>query len=155
MTDYTLLLRQAEALMEGEAHPLPAMANLSALLFSSLEGLNWAGFYLMESGSLMLGPFQGKTACVRIPLGRGVCGAAAAQDAPQIIRDVHAFAGHIACDSASRAELVIPIHADGRVVGVLDLDSPETGRFTDADRDGLLPLVGALEALCDWTKLRG
>ena len=154
MTDYTLLLRQAESLMEGETHPLPAMANLSALLFSSLNRLNWAGFYLMEGGSLMLGPFQGKVACIRIQLGRGVCGTAAAQDAPQVIRDVHEFPGHIACDSASNSELVIPVHADGKVVGVLDLDSPETGRFTDADRDGLLPLVGALEALCDWKKLK-
>lgn len=152
MADYTLLLRQAESLMEGEAHPLPAMANLSALLYDSLDRLNWAGFYLMESGSLMLGPFQGKVACIRIKVGRGVCGTAVEADAPQLVRDVHTFPGHIACDSASNSELVIPVHADGRVVGVLDLDSPETGRFTEEDRDGLLPLVGALEAMCDWKR---
>lgn len=152
MTDYNLLLRQAESLMEGETHPLPAMANLSALLFTSLDRLNWAGFYLMEGGSLMLGPFQGKVACIRIRLGRGVCGTAAAEDAPQVIQDVHQFPGHIACDSASNSELVIPLHAGGRVIGVLDLDSPETGRFTQADRDGLLPLVRAMETACDWSR---
>ncbi len=152
MEDYALLLRQAESLMEGESHPLPAMANLSALLFSSLSRLNWAGFYLMESGSLMLGPFQGKVACVRIRTGRGVCGTAAAEDAPQLVRDVHQFPGHIACDSASSSELVIPIHAAGKLAGVLDLDSPVIGRFTESDRDGLLPLVHALETRCDWER---
>lgn len=154
MTDYTLLLRQAESLMEGESHPLPAMANISALLYEVLNRLNWAGFYLMEGGSLMLGPFQGRPACVRIAPGRGVCGTAVEKDAPMLVQDVHRFPGHIACDSASRSELVIPIHAGGRLVGVLDLDSPITDRFTKEDLDGLLPLVGALEALCDWSRWR-
>lgn len=154
MTDYKLLLAQAEALLEGETHPLPAMANLSALLHDSLDALNWAGFYLMENGSLLLGPFQGKVACVRIAVGRGVCGTAVAQDAPQRVEDVRNFVGHIACDSASNSELVIPIHADGRVIGVLDLDSPELDRFSAADLEELLPLVRLLETACDWSRLR-
>jgi len=154
MTDYQLLLAQADALLEDERHPLPALANVSALLYGTLEKLNWAGFYLMEGGSLMLGPFQGKAACIRIPVGRGVCGTAAEEDAAQRVEDVHRFPGHIACDSASNSELVIPIHACGRVIGVLDLDSPEPARFSAEDQDCLTALVRKLETGCDWGRWR-
>ncbi len=145
MTDYLELNRQLAALIDGVPHLTANLANAAALLYHTLEELNWAGFYLMENGMLVLGPFQGKPACIEIPVGRGVCGAAAAENRTQLIPDVHQFPGHIACDSASNSELVVPLRAGGRVVGVLDLDSPTVGRFTEADRAGLEKFAGILE----------
>ena len=147
---YSLLASQLRSLTEGERHPVPNLANASALLFSALRDINWAGFYLMEEGSLLLGPFQGKTACIRIPLGRGVCGTAAKENKTLLVPDVHAFPGHIACDSASNSEIVLPIHKNGAVIGVLDIDSPLTNRFDEADAAGLSHLVAILEEACDF-----
>lgn len=148
---YALLAEQLFALTDGERHPVPNLANASALLFYALKDINWAGFYLMESGSLLLGPFQGKTACIRIPLGRGVCGTAAKEDRPLLVPDVHDFPGHIACDSASNSEIVLPIHKNGSVIGVLDIDSPIKNRFDSTDEAGLARLVTILEEACDFT----
>ena len=146
MTDYTSLCREASALIAGVDHPVANLANLSALIWQTLDRINWAGFYLLEGDRLVLGPFQGKPACIEIPLGRGVCGTAAAQGRTVEVRDVHEFPGHIACDCASRSEIVIPIRRAGRVTAVLDIDSPETGRFDDADREGLEKIVQVIEA---------
>ena len=121
------------------------LANVSALIFTTLEDINWAGFYLLEGDKLVLGPFQGNPACVEIAIGKGVCGTAAAKDAVQLVPDVHLFEGHIACDSASRSEIVVPLHRDGEVVGVLDIDSPSLSRFTEEDRAGLTELCAMLE----------
>ncbi len=145
MTDYQQLNAKLAALTEGIAHPISNLANAAALLWHSLPDLNWAGFYLLEGEKLVLGPFQGKTACIEIPLGRGVCGTAAAQDRSQLVPDVHAFRGHIACDSASRSEIVVPLHKDGAVVGVLDIDSPSLARFTREDLEGLEAFARTLE----------
>ena len=145
MIDYRSLAQEAEALVAGVPHPVANLSNLSALIMDAMPDLNWAGFYLLEGETLVLGPFQGKPACIEIPVSRGVCGAAVREDRPQLVPDVHAFQGHIACDCASRSELVIPMHSDGRVVAVLDLDSPSPARFDEADRDGLLLLVRAVE----------
>ncbi len=145
MTDYTTLVRQAESLVSGVPHLTANLANISALLYTSLENINWAGFYLSEGEKLILGPFQGNPACVEIPYGKGVCGTAAAADSVQLVPDVHAFPGHIACDSASRSEIVIPIHKNDKIIGVLDIDSPVLSRFSEEDRDGLEQLVKALE----------
>ena len=146
MTDYKQLNQQLAALIHGVPHKIANLSNASALLYHTLDGLNWAGFYLMEEGVLVLGPFQGKPACIEIPVGRGVCGTAAAQDRTQLVYDVHQFPGHIACDCASNSEIVVPIHAGGRIAGVLDLDSPHIGRFTEEDRAGLEEFVRILEA---------
>ena len=137
MTDYSLLLSQAHALTEGVKHTISNLANLSALLYDTLEDINWAGFSSLEGSTLVLGPFQGRPACVEIPLGRGVCGTAAREDRTVVVPDVHAFPGHIACDSASRSEIVIPLRVSGRVWGVLDIDSPSPDRFDESDREGL------------------
>ena len=145
MTDYQALAEQAESLVAGVPHLIANLSNLSALIYDALDALNWAGFYLLEGETLVLGPFQGKPACIEIPIAHGVCGAAVRENRPQLVPDVHAFAGHIACDSASRSELVIPMHRDGAVVAVLDLDSPSLARFTEADKDGLTRLVTAVE----------
>lgn len=153
MTDYELLCAQLRSLAESERHWLPLLANASALLYETLPDLNWAGFYLMEGGSLLLGPFQGKTACIRIPLGRGVCGAAAARDETQLVPDVHAFPGHIACDCASNAEIVVPLHRDGAVIGVLDIDSPLPDRFSAADQAGLEAVARVIEDTAEWRSL--
>ena len=157
MTDYQLLCEQLQSLTEDEHCFMPNLANASALLYQSLPDLNWAGFYLTEFPAdpaaapvLVLGPFQGKTACIRIPYGRGVCGTAAKNDCVQRIDDVHQFPGHIACDSASNSEIVIPVHSGGRVVGVLDIDSPIFNRFTLEDEKGLLALVKILENNCNF-----
>lgn len=144
-TDYTLLEAQARALLSGHAHRIANAANLSALIHQEIPDLNWVGFYFLEGDELVLGPFQGKPACVRIPLGRGVCGTAAASGAIQRVADVHRFEGHIACDSASRSELVIPLHSSGRVFGVLDLDSPLEGRFGIQDEAGIAALARVFE----------
>ena len=143
--DYDLLVEQLKGLAEAEAWYVPLMANASALLWDSLEDINWAGFYLTRGNGLVLGPFQGKVACVRIPAGKGVCGTAMAADETQLVPDVHAFPGHIACDSASNSEIVIPIHWEEKVVAVLDIDSPTKRRFTAADQEGLERFVRALE----------
>lgn len=146
MTDYTRLNEQLAALVHGVPHRIANLSNAAALLYNTLPDLNWAGFYLMENGLLVLGPFQGKPACIEIRVGRGVCGTAAAEDRTQLVYDVHQFPGHIACDSASNSEIVVPIHGDGRIVGVLDIDSPRVGRFTEEDRVGLEAFVRVLEA---------
>ena len=145
MTDYNELCAALRALTDGVPHPIANLANAAALLWDTLPRLNWAGFYLLEDRTLVLGPFQGKPACIEIPLGRGVCGTAAAEDRTLCVPDVHAFPVHIACDGASRSELVVPLRRDGRVIGVLDLDSPEPGRFTDGDRAGLEAFAAILE----------
>ncbi len=145
MTDYPALNAQLSALIHGVPHRIANLANAAALLYHTLEGLNWAGFYLLEKDILVLGPFQGKPACIEIPVGRGVCGTAVAEDRTQLVPDVHRFPGHIACDGASNSEIVVPIHAGGQIVGILDLDSPHVGRFSEEDRAGLEGFVGALE----------
>lgn len=145
MTDYKLLAQQLKSFAEDEPHYIPVLSNASALIFESLEDLNWAGFYLMKGGSLMLGPFQGKVACIRIAVGRGVCGTAVAEDKTQLVKNVHEFPGHIACDSASNSEIVVPIHKDGKVWGVLDIDSPSLERFSEEDKAGLELFVKTLE----------
>ena len=144
-TDYALLAQQADALTRDVPHLIANLANISALLYTSLPDINWAGFYLADGDRLILGPFQGNPACVEIAFGRGVCGTAAAQDKTQLVPDVHLFPGHIACDSASRSEIVIPLHRNGKVIGVLDIDSPSIARFTKEDREGLELLASVLE----------
>jgi GAF domain-containing protein len=131
--------------MAGETSFLATLSNTSALLFERLDGVNWAGFYLLEGDTLVLGPFQGKIACVRIPVGRGVCGSAVAQNRVQRVEDVHQFDGHIACDAASNSEIVLPITVSGQIIGVLDIDSVEFSRFSDEDEKGLRELVSHLE----------
>lgn len=155
--DYELLVRQIEALAQADNHWLPVLSNASACLFEAMDNINWAGFYLVDESTrdkktpeLRLGPFQGKVACVRIPFGRGVCGTAAAEDKTQLVSDVHAFPGHIACDAASRSEVVVPLHCGGRVVGVLDIDSPLLDRFSAYDARGLESFVCALENCICW-----
>jgi L-methionine (R)-S-oxide reductase len=138
---YKSLAQQLAALLEGEPDAIANAANMSALIYQFLPDLNWAGFYFMRGGELVLGPFQGKTACVRIAVGRGVCGSAVERREAIVVPDVHAFPGHIACDSASRSELVVPLIRDGEVLGVLDLDSPNPNRFDDEDRAGCEKLV--------------
>ena len=145
--DYRLLCAQVRELGKEEGWYVPLMANASALLWDAMDRLNWAGFYLMRNGALVLGPFQGKAACVRIPVGKGVCGTAVAEDRTQRVANVHDFPGHIACDSASNSEIVVPIHRDGKVVAVLDLDSPAFDRFDAADQAGLEALVRVIEEI--------
>ncbi|MBN7824389.1 GAF domain-containing protein [Bowmanella dokdonensis] len=142
---YREINQQAQALMEGEKDLIANLANLSALLWMRLPDINWAGFYLLKEDQLVLGPFQGKPACVRIPMGRGVCGTAAKLETPQLVRDVHEFEGHIACDVASNSEVVVPFYTEGRLAGVLDIDSPSVGRFDQQDLQGLLTVVESLQ----------
>lgn len=180
MTDYGLLAKQIVALAEVDAHWLPVLSNAAALLWDALDDINWAGFYLVDPATvtsvepgaepgagvepgaapsahdsrtpeLRLGPFQGKVACVRIPFGRGVCGTAAATKTSQLVEDVHQFPGHIACDSASNSEVVIPIFKDEQVVGVLDIDSPSVARFTQEDLAGLEQVVKVLESCANFS----
>ncbi|MEE3495210.1 MAG: GAF domain-containing protein [Butyrivibrio sp.] len=151
MTDYKLLAAQIKVLAEDEPNFIPVLSNASALLYENMEDLNWAGFYLMDKGSLLLGPFQGKVACIRIPLGKGVCGTAAGNDETQLVANVHEFAGHIACDSASNSEVVVPLHKDGKVIGVLDIDSPSLNRFDEDDKAGLELFAKTLEEVIDFT----
>jgi GAF domain-containing protein len=150
MTDYRLLAEQIRSLAEDEPNFIPVLSNASALIYDNMDRLNWAGFYLMDKGSLLLGPFQGKVACIRIPLGKGVCGTAAGEDKTLVVPNVHEFAGHIACDGASNSEIVVPIHKDAKVIGVLDIDSPELDRFSDEDRAGLEGFVRALEEVTEF-----
>ena len=167
MTDYGLLAKQIVSLAEIDAHWLPVLSNAAALLWDALDDINWAGFYLVDpatvtgeepsvgaapsTNELRLGPFQGKVACVRIPFGRGVCGTAAETKTSQLVEDVHQFPGHIACDSASNSEVVVPIVKDNQVVGVLDIDSPSVARFTQEDLTGLEQVVKALESCANFS----
>lgn len=146
---YTLLKAQLESLLADERDFIANAAQFSAFLYHQIDDLNWAGFYLNRNEELVLGPFQGQIACVRIPFGRGVCGAAAASKQTQRVEDVHAFAGHIACDSASNSELVVPLIKDGRLIGVLDLDSPSIGRFSEQDQHGIEALAAIFLRLSD------
>lgn len=141
---YAELLKAADALTAGEPDGIANMANISALIWQFVPDLNWAGFYRMVEGELVLGPFQGKSACIRIPLDKGVCGAAARTGATQLVKDVHAFPGHIACDADSRSELVVPVARDGRIVAVIDLDSPLPARFDNDDAAGIEALAELL-----------
>jgi GAF domain-containing protein len=143
--NYQMLSESVKALTEGIPYETANLANVSALLWQELEDINWVGFYKMMDGKLVLGPFQGKVACVFIPVGRGVCGTAVAEDATQLVYDVHQFPGHIACDCASNSEIVVPIHVNGQIWGVLDIDSPHIGRFSETDKEGLEKVVKVLE----------
>ena len=146
MTNYSLISKEIEALTSDVANLISNLSNVSALLSMELDNINWVGFYLLNENELVLGPFQGKPACVTIPIGKGVCGTAVSTDSLQLVKDVHDFPGHIACDASSRSELVMPLHdKSGRVIAVLDIDSPTTGRFTDSDGDGILLLQPVLE----------
>jgi len=146
MTDYGLMVQQAEALLREDGWYVAAMSNLSALVMENMEELNWAGFYLRRGNGLTVGPFQGKPACIHIPVGRGVCGTAIGRDETLNVPDVHAFPGHIACDSASASEIVLPVHAGGRAAAVLDIDSPRPNRFSAEEEAGLKRLVRVMEA---------
>ncbi len=152
---YRDLAASLDALLEGETDPLANLANAVALLNQALERINWCGVYLRRGEELVLGPFQGKPACVRIPLGKGVCGTAAARRETLVVPDVNAFPGHIACDAASRSEIVVPIVSRGELVGVLDVDAPETDRFDEQDRAGLERFVRTLELRIAWQDLLG
>ncbi len=153
-TDYRLMYEQAAEIIRTEPHYVSALSNLSALLFQSMEGINWAGFYLMDRGSLVVGPFQGKTACIRIEIGKGVCGTAVRQQRVVRVADVHAFPGHIACDASSRSEIVLPIWNKGRIAGVLDIDSPLPDRFAAEDEEGLSDIVQLIGQEVDFGGLR-
>jgi GAF domain-containing protein len=142
---YETLIAQVKALTEGIPYPIANLANTSAAIWENLDKLNWAGFYLMEDGALVLGPFQGKPACIRIPVGKGVCGTAVQENRTILVEDVHQFPGHIACDCASNSEIVVPIYKNGQIYGVLDLDSPYFARFTEEDQKGLEAVVRVLE----------
>ena len=144
--NYGFVCQQLEGLTQGVPHKIANLANAAALLWQELPHINWAGFYILEGQMLVLGPFQGKPACIRIPVGKGVCGTAAARNTTQRVDDVHTFPGHIACDSASRSEIVIPIRCGGKVWGVLDIDSPRLARFSREDEKGLENFVAVLEA---------
>ena len=143
--NYEMLCKQLVALTQDIPHRIANLANASALLWQALDDINWAGFYLLEGDVLVLGPFQGKPACIEIPVGKGICGAAVAEEKTQLVADVHQFPGHIACDSASNSEIVIPIYKNSRIIGVLDIDSPLFGRFTREDQAGLERFVKTLE----------
>ncbi|MGC4043308.1 MAG: GAF domain-containing protein [Armatimonas sp.] len=150
---YRELQEHLAAILHGERDGLANSANTAALLYQVLPDLNWAGFYFLRGGELVLGPFQGKVACIRIALGRGVCGSAAQQKETLVVPDVHAFPGHIACDAASRSEIVVPLLRNGQVIGVLDLDSPQLARFDQQDAEGLGKAVELLLSHSDWERL--
>ena len=147
MTDYQSLCNNLALITKGVPYETANLANASALLWEYLPDLNWAGFYKMTDGKLVLGPFQGKTACIEIEIGRGVCGTAVEKNETQLVFDVHKFPGHIACDCASNSEIVVPIHVDGKIWGVLDIDSPIIGRFSDEDKNGIEDFVKILEKI--------
>ena len=153
MAAYLQLHEQMSALFVGERNGLANAANMSALLYEALPNLNWAGFYFLQGRELVVGPFQGKVACVRIALGQGVCGTAAARRETIVVPDVHAFPGHIACDAASRSEIVVPLIQSGQLLGVLDLDSPQLARFDHEDRAGLVAAVDLLLLHTDFTRI--
>ena len=148
--NYRLLEQQLKSLLETDSYFIPVFSNASALLWQAMDQINWAGFYIIRNGILVVGPFQGKPACIHIQKGKGVCGSAWEADSVQRVYDVHEFPGHIACDSASRSEIVIPVHKAGEVKAVLDIDSPLTGRFTEEDEEGLLNFVKVLEENVVW-----
>ena len=150
MTDYGTMISQAEGLLEAEPWYVAVFSNVSALIMNTLPGLNWAGFYLVKGGRLVVGPFQGKPACVSIGLGKGVCGTAVARKDTVVVPDVHKFPGHIACDSASESEIVIPLCEDGEVRAVLDIDSTVKDRFSREDREGLEALARMIEKRVKW-----
>ena len=143
--DYPQLVEQIRALTQGVPHQTANLANAAAAIWQAMDGINWVGFYLMQEGVLVLGPFQGKPACIEIPVGKGVCGSAVAQKRTLVVENVHQFPGHIACDGASNSEIVVPIFQKGHVCGVLDIDSPYFSRFSETDRRGLEEVVGILE----------
>jgi L-methionine (R)-S-oxide reductase len=146
---YAQLAKQVEAIVAGEQDLVANMANISAILYWALENVNWAGFYLVKEGQLVLGPFHGQPACIRIPIGKGVCGTAVSENTIQIVEDVHQFSGHITCDTASNSEIVLPIHQNGQIIAVLDIDSPDIARFDIDDKSGLSQIVEILQAtLC-------
>lgn len=140
-TNYNLLTKQLQSLIEDEQNLIAILSNTSAILNDNLDQINWVGFYLIENEELILGPFQGHPACVHIAIGKGVCGTAVAEDKTQLVKDVHAFPGHIACDANSKSEIVIPIHVNDEIIGVLDIDAPITDRFTNEDKEGLEVIV--------------
>lgn len=144
---YEEVVWQLKGLFEDCPHTLANLANASAVLNQAMEEINWVGFYLIEQGQLVLGPFQGKPACVEIKIGKGVCGTAVEKDEVMLVKDVHEFPGHIACDGASRSEIVLPIHAFGKIIGVLDIDSPKLARFNEEDKDGLEAVVKVIEEM--------
>ena len=150
MTDYEVLRKQVSGLLTEEPYYVAAMSNISSVLKDALPDINWAGFYILRSGRLVVGPFQGKPACIHIGIGSGVCGCCVRQDRTIAVADVHAFPGHIACDSASNSEIVIPIHCGGRVAAVLDIDSPLLDRFSEEDRTGLESIVSLMEKMLEW-----
>ena len=147
--NYKYVAQRLIALTDGIPYETANLANASALLWQHMADINWVGFYKIMDGILVLGPFQGKPACVRIPVGKGVCGTAVAEDRVQLVYDVHDFPGHIACDSASNSEIVLPIHVNGQIWGVLDIDSPYVGRFTEDDRDGLQKIAAIVERILE------
>ena len=147
MMNYSLISKQLEGLIETEPFYVPALSNAAAILWEELDDINWAGFYIVRDEKLVLGPFQGKVACIHIALGKGVCGTAWEKDETLVVPDVHEFKGHIACDSASRSEIVVPIHHDGKVVAVLDIDSPSPSRFSSEDKTGLEEFAGVIEKM--------
>jgi L-methionine (R)-S-oxide reductase len=150
-TRYNQMNKQLHSLLEEETDWLANLANTASFLFHSLDDINWSGFYLMKKDELILGPFMGKPACVRIPIGKGVCGTAVAEEKTQLVFDVHQFPGHIACDAASRSEIVLPLRVEGKIIGVLDIDSPSVGRFDEVDKQYLQQLVTTLIDSCDWS----
>ena len=147
MVDYKELAEELITISDGVRYDVTVLSNASALLYEAMDRLNWCGFYLVRDGRLILGPFQGKIACTEIAFGDGVCGTAAVRNESIVVADVHTFSGHIACDSASNSEIVVPIHKSGALYGVLDIDSPEFARFTEEDRAGLEEVVRALESV--------
>ena len=149
MTDYKLMNSQLKSLSEGVVWDVTILSNAAALLWDSLKDINWAGFYLFRGSRLELGPFQGKPACTVIEIGKGVCGTAVAEDRTQLVKNVHEFPGHIACDSASNSEIVVPVHAGGKIYGVLDIDSPILARFDEEDKAGLEEFVHILESILE------
>ena len=150
MKEYQLLVDQAEEILSAEPWYVSALSNISALIMAMVPDLNWAGFYLVRDGRLVVGPFQGKPACIHIEPGKGVCGTAAVRDETVVVPDVHQFPGHIACDGASESEIVIPIHGEGRIRAVLDIDSPVKGRFSPEDREGLEKIAGVIGEKARW-----
>lgn len=152
---YSLLHQQLSGLLEGEADVIANLSNVSAVLNGALKDINWVGFYLMKKGSLILGPFQGNLACVHIQIGRGVCGTAVREECTKLVEDVHAFPGHIACDCASNSEIVVPLKKDGKILGVLDIDSPLLARFDEEDQVNLEKIAKLLVEKCDWNDCGG
>lgn len=150
MTDYNLMIKQLISLSESSKNYIPLLSNVSALIYENMKDLNWAGFYLVKDNNLLLGPFQGKVACVNIENGKGVCGTALKKDEIIRVEDVHKFPGHIACDSASNSEIVLPVHYDNKVIAVLDLDSPLLNRFSIEDEEGLKEFMSILESIIEW-----